>query len=203
MDIRNIDIDLSPEELAEKLTNSGNEVEEIIYQDRYLYDYENIIDDGMLHLLPLYKENIVQQSGELNAFNHMAILLRWLIEQDMMSDEFISKYSDEINTVKTSPESIDLRNFIVSKLIGTLRYEILNDDIIDFIESYCLNNPDEGIVGQYYDDIAAYALDYFENNNIDTYDMRNMEYCFMELTEQYYKDIAKIIDENYKEWQED
>ena len=174
----------------------------IIYQDRYLYDYENIFDDGMLHLLPLYKENIVQQSGELNAFNHMAILLRWLIEHDMMSDEFISKYSDEINTVKTSPESIDLRNFIIDKLIGTLRYEILNDDIIDFIESYCLNNPDEGIVGQYYDDIAAYALDYFENNNIDTDDMCDMEYCFMELTEKYYQDIAKIIDENYKEWQE-
>ena len=31
-----IDIDLTPEELAEKLTNSGNEVEEIIYQDKYL-----------------------------------------------------------------------------------------------------------------------------------------------------------------------
>ena len=31
-----IDIDLTPEELANKLTNSGNEVEEIIYQDRFL-----------------------------------------------------------------------------------------------------------------------------------------------------------------------
>ena len=174
----------------------------IIYQDRYLYDYENIFDDGMLHLLPLYKENIVQQSGELNAFNHMAILLRWLIEHDMMSDEFASKYDYVIKNVKTSPENIDLRKFIIYNLIGTLRYDILNDDIIDFIEAYCLNNPDEGIVGQYYDDIAAYALDYFENNNIDTDDMCDMEYCFMELTEKYYQDIAKIIDENYKKYQE-
>lgn len=174
----------------------------IIYQDIYLYDYENIFDDGMLHLLPLYKENLVQQSGELNAFNHMAILLRWLIEHDMMSDEFASKYSAEINTVKTSPESIDLRKFIVDKLIGTLRYEILNDDIIDFVESYCLNNPDEGIREQYYDDIADYVIEYFKKNNVDTDEMCDTEYCFMELTEQYYKDIAKIIDENYKEYQE-
>ena len=174
----------------------------IIYQDIYLYDYENIFDDGMLHLLPLYKENIVQQSGELNAFNHMAILLRWLIEHDMMSDEFASKYDYVIKNVKTSPENIDLRKFIIYNLIGTLRYEILNDDIIDFIEAYCLNNPDEGIREQYYDDIDDYALDYFEKNNIDTDDMCDMEYCFMELTEQYYKDIAKIIDINFKEWLE-
>lgn len=174
----------------------------IIYQDRYLYDYENIFDDGMLHLLPLYKENIVQQSGELNAFNHMAILLRWLIEHDMMSDEFASKYDYVIKNVKTSPENIDLRKFIIDNLIGTLRYDILNDDIIDFIESYCLNNPDEGIVGQYYDDIDDYAVEYFEKNNIDTDDMCDMEYCFMELTEKYYQDIAKIIDENYKKYQE-
>lgn len=174
----------------------------IIYQDRYLYDYENIFDDGMLHLLPLYKENIVQQSGELNAFNHMAILLRWLIEHDMMSDEFASKYDYVIKNVKTSPESIDLRKFIIDNLIGTLRYDILNDDIIDFIEAYCLNNPDEGIREQYYDDIDDYVIDYFEQNNVDTDDMCDMEYCFMELTEKYYQDIAKIIDENYKEYQE-
>lgn len=31
-----IDIDMTPEQLADKLTNSGNEVEEIIYQDKYL-----------------------------------------------------------------------------------------------------------------------------------------------------------------------
>ena len=31
-----VDIEKSPEEIAELLTNSGNEVEEIIYQDRYL-----------------------------------------------------------------------------------------------------------------------------------------------------------------------
>ena len=33
-----VDISVSPEELAEFLTNSGNEVEEIIYQNKYLHD---------------------------------------------------------------------------------------------------------------------------------------------------------------------
>ena len=31
-----VDINESPEKIAELLTNSGNEVEEIIYQDKYL-----------------------------------------------------------------------------------------------------------------------------------------------------------------------
>lgn len=42
-----IDIDLSPEKLAEKLTNSGNEVEEIIYQDRYL---KNVVVGKILEI---------------------------------------------------------------------------------------------------------------------------------------------------------
>ena len=42
-----IDIDLSPEELAEKLTNSGNEVEEITYQDRYL---KNVVVGKILEI---------------------------------------------------------------------------------------------------------------------------------------------------------
>ncbi len=32
-----IDLDETPEKIAELLTNSGNEVEEIIYQDKYIF----------------------------------------------------------------------------------------------------------------------------------------------------------------------
>ena len=172
----------------------------IIYQDSYLYDYDNIFDDGFLHLLDLYQNNIVQQSGELGAFNHMAALLRWLIEHNMLNDNFTAKYRDEIEKVKNSPADIDLRLFIVDKLIGSLRYEILKEDIIDFIETYFVNNPEEDIKGQYYYDIEEYAAEYFEENNVDTEEMDDYEYVFMPYDENYYESVSKIIDIYYKEW---
>lgn len=172
----------------------------IVYPDRYLYDYEDIFDEGLAYLIPLYKYNLVQQTGELAAFNHMAVLLRWLIENDLVNDSFKAKYSDEINKVKTAPDSIDLRLFIADKLIGALRYEILKEDAVDFIQSYCFNDIEGGVKGEYYDALEDYAVEYFEENNIDTDEMCDLEFLFMKYTENYYQDLAKILDEYYKEW---
>ena len=175
----------------------------IVYPDRYLYDYEDIFDEGLAYLIPLYKYNLVQQTGELAAFNHMAVLLRWLIENDLVNDNFTAKYPDEINTVKTAPDSIDLRLFIADKLIGALRCEILKEDAVDFIQSYCFNDIEGGVKGGYYDAVENYAVEYFEENNIDTDEMCDLEFLFMEYTENYYQDLAKILDELYEEWSEE
>lgn len=172
----------------------------IVYPDRYLYDYEDIFDEGLAYLIPLYKYNLVQQTGELAAFNHMAVLLRWLIENDLVNDNFTAKYPDEINTVKTAPDSIDLRLFIADKLIGALRCEILKEDAVDFIQSYCFNDIEGGVKGEYYDALEDYAVEYFEENNIDTDEMCDLEFLFMKYTKNYYQDLAKILDELYEEW---
>ena len=172
----------------------------IVYPDRYLYDYEDIFDEGLAYLIPLYKYNLVQQTGELAAFNHMAVLLRWLIENDLVNDNFTAKYPDEINKVKTAPDSIDLRLFIADKLIGALRCEILKEDAVDFIQSYCFNDIEGGEKGEYYDALENYAVEYFEENNIDTDEMCDLEFLFMKYTENYYQDLAKILDEFYEEW---
>lgn len=172
----------------------------IVYPDRYLYDYEDIFDEGLAYLIPLYKYNLVQQTGELAAFNHMAVLLRWLIENDLVNDNFTAKYPDEINTVKTAPDSIDLRLFIADKLIGALRCEILKEDAVDFIQSYCFNDIEGGVKGEYYDALEDYAVEYFEENNIDTDEMCDLEFLFMKYTEEYYQAVANILDEYYKEW---
>lgn len=172
----------------------------IVYPDRYLYDYEDIFDEGLAYLIPLYKYNLVQQTGELAAFNHMAVLLRWLIENDLVNDSFKAKYPDEINTVKTAPDSIDLRLFIADKLIGALRCEILKEDAVDFIQSYCFNDIEGGVKGEYYDALEDYAVEYFEENNIDTDEMCDLEFLFMKYTEEYYQAVANILDEYYEEW---
>lgn len=175
----------------------------IVYPDRYLYDYEDIFDEGLAYLIPLYKYNLVQQTGELAAFNHMAVLLRWLIKNDLVNDNFTAKYPDEINTVKTAPDSIDLRLFIADKLIGALRCSFLKEEVVDFIQTYCFNDIEGGVKGEYYDALEDYAVEYFEENNIDTDEMCDLEFLFMKYTENYYQDLAKILDELYEEWSEE
>lgn len=175
----------------------------IIYPDRYLYDYEDIFDEGLAYLIPLYKYNLVQQTGELAAFNHLAVLLRWLIEKDLLNDSFKAKYRDEIEAVKTAPANIDLRLFIADKLIGALRCSFLKEEAVDFIQTYCFNDIQGGEKGEYYDALEEYAEEYFEENNIDTDEMCGLEFLFMKYTEEYYQHMAEILDEFYKEWCEE
>lgn len=175
----------------------------IIFQDDYLYDYDDIFDDSLLYLIPLYKHNVVGQTGEKAALNHMAILLRWFIENDMLNDYFAAKYEDEVEKVKKQPANIDLRDFIINNLVGSLRYEILKEEYVDFAETYCLNNPDTGYVGQYFDDLKDYAINYFESKNESIDEMYGIEYVFVPYTEEYYQDIAKILNEYFKEWQQE
>ena len=48
----------------------------------------------------------------INAYNHMAIYLRWCMEHDLMGDEFLEEYGDVVQKVKADPAGVDLRAFI-------------------------------------------------------------------------------------------
>ena len=52
----------------------------------------------------------------INAYNHMAIYLRWCMEHDLMSEDFLKEYSEVAKQVKADPASVDLREFIRDEL---------------------------------------------------------------------------------------
>ena len=90
-------------------SSNQNQYASILYD---ICEYYRLVRNHIVHItneetLIQNKYNLVQQTGELAAFNHMAVLLRWLIENDLVNDNFTAKYPDEINTVKTAPDSIE------------------------------------------------------------------------------------------------
>ena len=41
----------------------------------------------------------------INAYNHMAIYLRWCMEHDLMGEDFLKEYGEVVKQVKADPAS--------------------------------------------------------------------------------------------------
>ena len=66
------------------------------------------------HLETIQEKNL--PVDEINAYNHMAIFLRWCMEHDLMGEEFLAEYKEVVEKVKADPVSVDLRAFIRDEL---------------------------------------------------------------------------------------
>ena len=62
----------------------------------------------------------------INAYNHMAIYLRWCMEHDLMGEEFLAEYGEVVEKVKADSASVDLREFIRDELDGCLFSVLFN-----------------------------------------------------------------------------
>ena len=56
----------------------------------------------------------------INAYNHMAIYLRWCLEHDLMSTEFMERYGEQVQPFMPDLSRADLRGFIRDQLKGQL-----------------------------------------------------------------------------------
>ena len=51
------------------------------------------------HLESIQEKNLPMDA--INAYNHMAIYLRWCMEHDLMGEEFLAEYGDVVEKVKS------------------------------------------------------------------------------------------------------
>ena len=68
------------------------------------------MDDAAWHLETIREKHL--PVDEINAYNHMAIYLRWCMEHDLMSVEFIERYSEQYQAFLADIKQADLRSFI-------------------------------------------------------------------------------------------
>ena len=59
----------------------------------------------------------------INAYNHMAIYLRWCMEHDLMGEDFLKEYSEVAKQVKADPANVDLREFIRDEPVSYTHHE--------------------------------------------------------------------------------
>lgn len=153
------------------------------------------MDDGTWHLENLREKHLHME--EINAYNHMAIYLRWCIEHDLMDEEFREALSDLIHQLKADPTSVDLRSLIRDAGEGQLVGSLFNQQGRAFAAYYY----GDGDAPSYTSDIDNYALEYFGPARYHSNEFRQEAYLFIPFDEDYYQAMAKMIDKRFANWQ--
>ena len=147
------------------------------------------------HLETIQEKNLPMD--EINAYNHMAIFLRWCMEHDLMGEEFLAEYGEVVEKVKADPAGVDLREFIRDELDGQLVGPMFNK-IGRAFASYYYGEPDSPYFPSDIDDYAIGVIGQ-ERNYSD--EIQDEAYLFIPFGEDYYQAMAKVIEERFTNWQ--
>ena len=152
------------------------------------------MDNAGWHLETIQEKEL--PVDKINAYNHMAIYLRWYIEHNLMAEEFLAEYGDVVKQVKASPNSLDLRVFIRDELNGQLLGSLFNQEGRAFASYYYgeLDSP------YFPSDIDNYAIDIIGQERNDSDEIQDEAYLFLSFDEDYYQSMAKVIGERFVNW---
>ena len=92
------------------------------------------MDDAAWHLESIQEKGL--PVNEINAYNHMAIYLRWCMEHDLMSAEFMERYWEQVQPFIADLSRADLRGFIRDQLKGQLFGALFNKEGAAFAGYY-------------------------------------------------------------------
>ena len=173
-------------------------------------EFTGDMDDAAWHLESIQEKGL--PVDEINAYNHMAIYLRWCMEHDLMSAEFMERYWEQVQPFMADLSRADLRGFIRDQLKGQLFGALFNKEGAAFAGYYYgetdspyfpsdIDNYAIGIIGQernYSDEIQdeAYLFLPFDEDTLEPSELAEslMEYLDCECT--YFpsmKDDAPIM----------
>lgn len=179
------------------------EIDSVVDIDRYNVaseeeDYEQIYMDCALGHLESLQEKALPMD-EINAYNHLAIYLRWGIENDLMSDVFKDYFYEEVTSIQQG-KRVDLR------------YLLRDDDRLNhsLITPY-FNEEGEAFAYDYYvkidetersfpNDIDAYALQYFGEEVYHSEEFQDEAYLFIPFDEAYYEGMKQVINQRFEDW---
>lgn len=155
----------------------------------------DIMDSADWHLGDYYSKGI--EVEEINVYNHLAVFLRWAMENSFLSDNFLKAYGKELEKY-TSQDFVDLREFIKFRLKGDLRKSFFNDIGKEFIRHYYDYDFDDGDF--YPQDIDKYAKRIFGEERYYSPELKREAYLYLTFDEKYYQDMKAVIDDVYNTW---
>ena len=158
-------------------------------------DFTGDMDDAAWHLESIQKKGL--PVDEINAYNHMAIYLRWCMEHDLMSVEFMERYWEQVQPFMVDLSRADLRGFIRDQLKGQLFGALFNKEGAAFAGYYY----GEADSPYFPSDIDNYALEYFGSEQYYSDKFQEEAYLFIPFDENYYQAMAKIIEKRFVNWQ--
>ena len=153
------------------------------------------MDDVSYHIESIEEKEL--PIDPINAYNHMAIYLRWCMEHDLMGGKFLAEHGEVVNQVKADSGNTDLRTFIREELFGCLFSALFNQKGRAFAHYYYGEND-----APYYPaDIDDYALKYFGPSRYHSNEFQQEAYLFIPFDEKYYQTMAQVIEERFENWQ--
>ena len=158
-------------------------------------DFTGDMDDAAWHLESIQEKGL--PVDEINAYNHMAIYLRWFMEHDLMSVEFMERYWEQVQPFMADLSRADLRGFIRDQLKGQLFGALFNKEGAAFAGYYY----GEADSPYFPSDIDNYALEYFGSEQYYSDKFQEEAYLFIPFDENYYQTMAKIIEKRFVNWQ--
>ena len=158
-------------------------------------DFDGEMDDASYHLESIEEKEL--PIDPINAYNHMAIYLRWCMEHDLMGEEFLVEYGEVVEKVKADPASVDLREFIRDELDGCLFSVLFNQQGRAFAGYYY----GEGDSPYYPADVDDNALRFFGPERYHSDEFQDEAYLFIPFDEDYYQAMAEVIEERFANWQ--
>ena len=158
-------------------------------------DFTGDMDDAAWHLESIQEKGL--PVDEINAYNHMAIYLRWCMEHDLMSVEFMERYWEQVQPFMADLSRADLRGFIRDQLKGQLFGALFNKEGAAFAGYYY----GEADSPYFPSDIDNYALEYFGSEQYYSDKFQEEAYLFIPFDENYYQAMAKVIEKRFANWQ--
>ena len=158
-------------------------------------DFDGEMDDASYHIESIEEKEL--PIDPINAYNHMAIYLRWCMEHDLMGEDFLKEHGEVVKQVKADPASVDLRAFIQDELDGCLFSVLFNQQGRAFAGYYY----GEGDSPYYPADIDDNALRFFGPERYHSNEFQQEAYLFIPFDEDYYQAMAQVIEERFANWQ--
>lgn len=157
--------------------------------------FDPLMDDGAWHLESICEKELPVE--KITAYNHMAIYLRWCMEHNLMSEDFLKEYGDLVKQVKADPAAVDLRAFIRDELGGQLLSTLFAPQGQRFAGYYY----GDGSEPYFPADIDDYSLTYFGPARYHSDEFQEEAYLYIPFDEDYYQAMALVIDERFANWQ--
>lgn len=156
---------------------------------------EMVIDDADSYLTSIREKQL--PLDEACAYTHMAYYLRWCVEHDLVSEEFLRRQQDIVNRLRQTPEAVDLRAFLREELSGMLLLPLFSEDGQAFtLYYYDWEEP------SYLSDLRQYALSALSSELPAAEDARREAYLFLPCREETYRAVAALIEARWNDWAE-
>ena len=162
-------------------------------------DTDEVMDDAEYHLESIGEKDLPVDA--ITAYNHLAIYLRWCMENDLMSEDFLEQFGDVVSNVKNDPTNKDLRGFIKDNLYGKLTRFLFNKQGRAFADYYYGNYYGANKTPFYPGDIDNHALDYFGPKRYHSGEFKEEAYLYIPFDEDYYQAMAQVISRRFVNWQ--